>query len=288
MKNLKQSAILCIATLIAATTPAWTEPLGELAKQTHYHGISFARSGSTALLLATHHGIFAIDKDGDAKQVSLAQDFMGFSPDPSDPLSYFASGHPKTGGNVGFLKSGDGGSTWTQVSPGMDGPVDFHQMDVSPANSKTIYGNYDGIQISHDSGITWAAAGTAPESLIAIAASTLKVETLYAATKNGIEVSTDSGASWQSLAFSGEVVTMVKTGPKAVLLAFVVGKGLMKASEDKPSEWSTLANSFGDAVVLHLAINPADENNFALTTQENAVLESHDGGATFTPFGKAP
>jgi hypothetical protein len=60
----------------------------------------------------------------------------------------------------------------------------------------------------------------------------------------------------------------------------------MKASESKPDEWTLLSNGFGDAIPLHLAINPADFNHLALTTQENSVLESIDGGTTWAPFGK--
>jgi photosystem II stability/assembly factor-like uncharacterized protein len=212
---------------------------------------------------------------------------MGFSPGPSDPLTYFASGHPHTGGNSGFLKSIDGGATWKQISSGVDGPVDFHQMDVSPADPRTIYGNYGGLQVSHDGGNIWESVGPAPDNLIAIAASSVKAEILYAATKNGLHISIDGGVNWQPLAFDGEVVSMVKNGPHGVLMAFVLGKGLMKTTEEKPLEWTSVSNAFGDAIVLHLAINPADSTQLALTTQDNSVLESRDSGATWAAFGQA-
>ena len=287
MKIVTRLAFACAALAIAATAPATAETLKELAAHTHYHGIAFARSGSAALLLATHHGLFAVDSAGDATQVSPMQDYMGFSPGPSDPLTYFASGHPSGGGNSGFLKSSDGGATWKQISAGVDGPVDFHQMDVSPADPQTIYGNYGKIQASHDGGQTWTAMGTPPDKLIAIAASGVKAEQIYGATQNGLHVSVDSGATWQPLGFDGEVVSAVKTGPKGMLLAFVLGKGLMKASEDKPQDWTALSNGFGNAIPLHIAIDPIDSNHLAMTTQDNAVLESHDGGSTWAPFGNA-
>ncbi len=287
MKIITRIAFTCAALTFASATPGFAESLKELATRTHYHGIAFARSGSAVLLLASHHGLFAVDKTGDATQVSPVQDYMGFSPDPSDPLTYYASGHPHEGGNSGFLKSIDGGATWKQISAGIDGPVDFHQMDVSTVDLQTIYGNYDGLQVSHDGGHIWAAAGASPDSLIAIAASSIKAGTLYAATKNGLHISNDAGASWQPLAFDGEVASMVKTGPKGALLAFILGKGLMKANENKPMEWTALSNGFGDAIPLHIAINPADDTQLALTTQDNAVLESHDSGVTWGPFGQA-
>lgn len=270
---------------LSAIEPAPAETLAELAQHTHYHGIAFARTGTAVLLLASHHGMFALDKDGTATRVSPVQDFMGFSPDPSNPMSYYASGHPAGGGNSGFLHSVDGGATWKQLSPGVDGPVDFHQMDVSPADPKTIYGGYGQIQVSRDGGSTWAVAGNAPTDLIAIAASALKAERVYAATQNGLHVSQDAGASWKTLSFEGEVVSTVNTGPANVLFAFVLGRGLMKTIEDNPGAWTSLSNDFGKAIPLHLAADEKDGQHLALTTQTNDVLESRDGGATWRPFG---
>lgn len=272
---------------LISTTPAAAETLAELGQKTHYHGIAFARAGSAALMIATHHGLYAVDKDGTVLRVSPVQDFMGFSPDPASEVSLYASGHPATGGNSGFLRSGDGGANWTQLSPGVDGPVDFHQMDVSGADPKVIYGSFGQIQISRDGGATFAIAGDAPQRLIALAASSLKAERLYAATENGIFVSEDAAASWAPLAFAGEVASAVQTGPDNALYAFVVGRGFMKASEETPSSWSVLANDFGEGIPLHVAANPKDGQNLALTMQNNEVRESLDGGKTWRPFGQA-
>ncbi|TIT16878.1 MAG: hypothetical protein E5W85_00930 [Mesorhizobium sp.] len=45
--------------------------------------------------MATHHGLFRTGPDGQAELISPVQDFMGFTPDPSDPRSLYASGHPQ-------------------------------------------------------------------------------------------------------------------------------------------------------------------------------------------------
>ena len=286
MNKSKLLATLGVVTLLFAVTPASAETLGDLAKRTHYHGVSFARSGSAELLLATHHGIFAVDKTGDAEQVSVVHDYMGFSADPSNPLTYFASGHPASGGNSGFLRSIDGGATWTMISEGTNGPVDFHAMTVSPADPKTIYGSFKGIQTSHDSGQSWSMAGSAPQKLVSIAASAVDANKLYAATLDGLKMSVDGGANWQSAAYPGEQISLVETAPNGGLVAFVLGKGLMTADETKLEEWTLLSNGFGNAIPLHLAFDSKDSKHVVLTTQDNAVLESHDGGATFAPFGK--
>ncbi|MFZ5675377.1 MAG: WD40/YVTN/BNR-like repeat-containing protein [Pseudomonadota bacterium] len=273
------------ATLLAV--PASAETLAELGRKTHYHGIAFARSGTAALMIATHHGLYAVDKDGTVTRISPVQDFMGFSPDPANELGFYASGHPATGGNSGFLRSVDGGASWRQLSPGVDGPVDFHQMDVSAADPKVIYGSFGRIQVSRDGGASWEIAGDAPERLIALAASGVKAERLYAATENGVLVSEDGAQSWAPLAFAGEVASTIQTGPDNALYAFVVGRGLMKASEHKPDSWSLLSNDFGEAIPLHLAANSEDGQHLALTLQNNEVRESLDGGKSWRLFGQA-
>ena len=159
--------------MLTASTQARGATLADLNTQTHYHGIAVNRVGTAKLLLATHHGLFALDETGAATLVSPVQDFMGFSPHPTEALSYFASGHPATGGNLGFIASKDGGANWEQVSPGLDGPVDFHQLDVSPADSLVVYGVYGNVQRSADGGQSWTKTGDTPPGLIAIAASSI-------------------------------------------------------------------------------------------------------------------
>lgn len=61
----------------------------------------------------------------------------------------------------------------------------------------------------------------------------------------------------------------------------------MKTDEGNPGKWTALSNDFGEAIPLHLAIDAADDGHLALTTQNNDVLESLDGGATWRSFGQA-
>lgn len=159
-------------------------------------------------------------------------------------------------------------------------------MDVSPINPQTIFGNYGGIQISHDGGQTLADAGFSPLKLLAIAASGISADQIYAATQNGLYNSADAGKTWQPLEFDGKVESAIETGPSGSHCAFVLGQGLMKAQEDKPQDWTVLSNDFGDAIPLHIAIDSTDSTHLALTTQNNDVLESRDGGSNWAPFGK--
>lgn len=281
------AGVAVLMALSSAARPAEVErvPLATLDQQTHYHGIAVDPADRSRLYLATHHGFYRVHPDGTAERMSAVQDFMGFTPHPTDPSILYASGHPRSGGNLGFLLSADGGANWTQVSPGLNGPTDFHQMDVSPADAQTVYGNYGGIQVSRDAGKTWQMAGQAPERLFSLAASAQNANRVYAGTERGLLVSDDAAGTWRGAAFEAETVTLVTTGPDASLYAFVVGRGLMTATEGDPDTWS-MVSDVGGRVLLHLAIDGRDPQRMFAVAHKAGVLASEDGGRSWHAFGR--
>ncbi len=279
---------LVVPCLVAITLlQANAETLQEIAQHTHFHGVSFNRGGGDAeLVIATHHGIFAVMKDGSTAQISTAQDFMGFSADPSDPMRYFGSGHPAGGGNSGFLETRDGGATWSRLSDGVNGPVDFHSLAVSTANPKVIYGVFDGIQMSADGGLTWQITGGVPDGLVQLAASSVDSRRIFAATKSGLKVSSDSGSTWRNAAFDGEIVSAIRIESDGIAYAYVLGHGFLRSNESSLADWVPLSSSFGQAIPLHIASNPKDPNHLIISTQTSALLESRDGGKNWKSFGQ--
>ncbi len=271
--------------LAVAAPPGDRVPLAELRASTHIHGIAVDPKDPSRIYLATHHGFFVVSANGVATRVSENNnDYMGFTPHPTDPSVLYASGHPAGGGNLGFIISSDGGKTWQQISKGVKGPVDFHQMDVSKADAKTIYGVFGGLQVSKDGGRTWRLTAKMPEDLIDLAASATDVNRLYAATKHGLLASDDGGATWQPAHIPGPPATMVTTAAGGVVYAFVVGNGLIRGTEPN-FRWKTLSRGFGDRYVLHLAIDPTNDDKLYIVTNKADVLASKDGGRTWAVFG---
>lgn len=270
---------------VAAGPAAGTEALSvsQLKEHTHIHGLAVDRQDPEKLLIATHHGLFRSGSDGKAELISPVQDFMGFSPNPSDPKTLYASGHPAGGGNLGFIASTDNGVTWDQISPGANGPVDFHQMTVSLADPQVLYGAYGSLQVSRDGGKSWSVVGTLPEKLIDLAASAKDADTLYAATEAGLSVSRDGGQRWETV-LDGAPVSLVEVAADGSVYAFVLGRGLVQSAGSNIA-FKTISDALGDKILLHLAIDPADRNRIFAASHQGDILASTDGGASWTELG---
>lgn len=250
-------------------------PLSEVS---HIHGIAVEPGDSSRLFLATHHGVYLTSPDGTAERVSdNSNDYMGFSPHPTEADVFFASGHPTNGGNMGVIVSKNGARNWEELASGADGPVDFHAMDVSAADPNIIYGLYGKVQVSRDGGKSWETVGSPPADVFDIAASAVNADIVYAATRNGLMVSLDGGKKWNPTGVEGQPASMVETAADGTVYAFVLGSGLMKAPA-RTLTWQPIANSFGEQVLLHLAVDPGKPDRMFAVTGDSKILTSTDGG----------
>jgi photosystem II stability/assembly factor-like uncharacterized protein len=285
-------AIAFGALLSLAPVAAQGLSVKELAQHTHFHGLAVDPAESSRLLLATHHGLFSVAQDGSVRQVSSGtEDFMGFSPHPSDGVTLYSSGHPPAGGNLGFRVSTDGGRTWTRLSPGAAGIADFHSMTVSPADPRTIYGSYGGLQVSRDGGVSWTMVGPGPEGTLDLAASATDANRLYAGTSVGLMRSADGGKSWEPAHPTIDPVPMVAVAGDGTLYAYVLGTGLLRAKEPDLA-WRTVGGGLDGRIILHLAIDFADPQRlFAVAVDAGGhdpqLLASADRGESWTEFGGA-
>jgi len=276
------------AVLSALAGPAFSQAdttVAALAKDTHFHGIA-VDPDSSRLYLATHHGLYLAESDGRAQRISEVRDYMGFTAHPSEAI-LFASGHPAGGGNLGVIASTDGGRSWSKLADGIGGPVDFHQMDVSKADPRVIYGVYQALQRSADGGRTWQVVGPAPADIIALAASSGDVDVIYAATQSGLQRSSDGGKIWKPV--SDRPTTMVHVTRDGTVYAFMIATGLVRASEHNLA-WRVVGKGFGEEYLLHLAADPRNPQRlYAVTyhprTRAQNVIASEDGGERWARLG---
>ncbi|WP_355660903.1 WD40/YVTN/BNR-like repeat-containing protein [Halomonas salifodinae] len=272
-----------LTTLVLAGCSREPEGIGleQLRQQTHIHGLAFDRTDSERIWLATHHGFHVVGADGLARRVSEeTHDFMGFTPHPEEAAVFFASGHPARGGNLGVMVSTDGGQRWTQRSPGVEGPVDFHQLTVSAADPEVLYGAYrGGLQVSRDGGHQWQLQARAPEGLIALAASGRDPEQLYAATQAGLLMSPDGGQRWRQLHGERRPVSLVVVD-RGWLYAYMVGVGLIRAEEGS-RDWEVIHHGWEEGYLIHLAVDPSDPAHLVAADEQGRLLRSTDGGRTW-------
>ncbi|WP_139257575.1 WD40/YVTN/BNR-like repeat-containing protein [Natronohydrobacter thiooxidans] len=261
-------------------------PLAALLAGTHIHGLAVDRADPSRLMIATHHGLHALDIDsGLTVQVSdHRDDLMGFVAHPAEPAGFLASGHPARGGNLGVIASSDRGKSWVKLSDGVDGPVDFHQMDISKADPAVVWGNYGGLQRSRDGGATWEMVADAPVGLIDIAASAADPERLYAATEVGLFVSAADAEGWQRAHPAQAPVTLVEVTQDGILHAFIFDEGLVRRAEDS-AEWERLHPGFEDRFLLYFAVDPQAPERVFTATQHGEVLASEDGGRNWRQLG---
>ncbi|MBN8631640.1 MAG: hypothetical protein J0L76_12365 [Rhodobacterales bacterium] len=268
-----------IATLAAPAAAEEAIPLADLLSKTHIHGIAPGAGGIDSLTLATHDGLWAVDLAGQrATRLGLSRDdFMGYSTVPGSTGTAYASGHPVTGGNLGVIRSDDAGTSWTHVSDGLNGPVDFHNMEVSRADPAVIYGiGHDGVvQRSGDGGLSWEASGQAPDKLIDIATSAEDAATLYAATETGLLLSRDKGASWSAILDDAPVST-VDVGADGVVRAVDLAQGLITIGP--ALEIVPVSNDLPDGYLLLLATISTAPHRLAAMSAKGRLVVSDDGG----------
>lgn len=253
------------------------------------HGLAVDAVDSNVVWIASHTGLFQIQKDKELFVVGDGRDdYMGFSIHPTDPKTLYSSGHPSTGGNIGFQKSTDGARTWQHVSGGVNGPVDFHALAVSQVDPNIVYGWYRArLQRSVDGGQTWRVIDSSlnTSQVIGLVTDGREKDTVYATTTKGLLVSRDQGANWSKLGekIGDEVVTAMAVSPadNQELLVFAQGSGLVK-SMDGGSIWSKIETPLADQMVMGLSYDKHNPKVVYAVNQGLALYKSIDGAATWT------
>ena len=243
---------------------------------TDIHGIAVNPDDPSELYVATHNGLIR-GKNGTWERVgSMQDDLMGFSMHPTNGSTFWTSGHPKSGGNMGVRHSTDGGSTWTQLS--LDG-VDFHAMTISAADAKVLWGAWRGsIYHSTDGAKTWQTYANAPAARSLTAHPTEK-DTLFATIQTGIMRSADAGKTWQPFADVAAMNVAVDPSDPAVLYAGL--KTGVTRSTDGGKTWQALPLRTS-APAGYLAIDPHDPSNVWAATYATAIHRTTDRGETWT------
>lgn len=235
----------------------------------HVHGLAIDPADKQ-LIAASHFGTFRVRDNGQVEQFGPTQDFMGFS--VAGPGQYLASGHPGAEqdgpGNLGLIESLDGGRTWETVA--LEGKADFHTLE---ARHGRVYGHSGGVLMVSEDKKAWDTRGSI--ALADLAVSPQDPDTVLVTTQQGLGLSTDGGRSFQGLPDT----------PVLVLLSWsedgtVVGSdpnGGVHVSADGGRTWEVRGSAGGQPAAI-----TADGDDVFVATTDGRIMESDDGGQTFT------
>lgn len=257
-------------------------------KASHVHGLAVDR-GANRVYLATHDGLFALQNDTELQQVgSSRDDFMGFSPHPTDPNVLLSSGHPKRGGNIGFQRSDNKGETWKKISNGNpSGPADFHAMMVHPANPDHIYGWFKlRVHRSLDGGKIWEVLPNQPPEVLSFAGDPRNENVLYLGTIGDLLMSADRGETWTSIGekVKSDVVFDIEVDATTGSLYLATrDQGILRVSRGLEGGMFTKAMGKlpeGD-VPQYLALDPKNPDTMFVFSKAHTLYKSTDGGRTW-------
>jgi photosystem II stability/assembly factor-like uncharacterized protein len=249
------------------------------------HGLAVDIENPDQLYIANHSGVYGLDSTGELSAINEVEaDFMSFATHPTDPNIMFSSGHPTTGGNLGFQKSDDGGKTWEKVSDGLNGPVDFHTLAVDQANPDVIYGYYSGqLQRSIDGGSNWQYVDI-PGNIIQLATGPNE-GSVYAATASGLYVSDDQAETWSPIdTFTGIAISVaVNPEDKNEIAIFTEADGLQK-SIDGGQSWQAISTPLRSERIFFIAYSKSSPEVMYILSEKLNVLMSNDSGASWQQY----
>ena len=202
---------------------------------------------------------------------------------PSDPHILYA------GTLQGVFCSKDGGATWTQISP--PGSHEIHEIEslaVDPGDPGTVYaGTWHLPWKTSDGGKTWhnIKQGLIVDSdVFSIIVDPEHPHTVYLSACSGIYKSENAGTLFHKIqgipSEARRTRSLMQDPEKRDVVYAGTTEGLYKTAD---AGKSFMRMTDADVVVNDVYVDPADSNRVLLATDRSGVLESEDGGATFTP-----
>jgi hypothetical protein len=257
----------------------------------HVHGLAVNPTNPKIFYVATHNGLLQRSESGQWFWMGKQRaDYMGFTADPTNENRFYSSGHPPTGGNLGFQISDNRGEDWQQISlPG----VDFHALTIAPSNPNVFYGfpasGAEGIHRSTDGGKTWVK--TQMKGLEAapfgLHVDPRNADHVFATTRAGLYESRDRGETWSAIASTQNApvvgLALLNSDNNTVMIGYRVlqsNSGLYQ-SNDAGKTWEKLGTGT-EGLILQLTISPSNSQIIYAVNENNLVFQSQNGGRSWT------
>lgn len=256
----------------------------------HVHGLAVNPDNPNIIYVASHNGLLQRSETGKWFWMGKQRaDYMGFTADPTNSDRFYSSGHPSTGGNLGFQVSENQGEDWQQIS--LSG-VDFHALAIAPSNPNIFYGfpasGAQGLHLSGDGGKTW----TKPRMLglndapFELAVDPNNPDHALATTRSGMYESSNSGDNWTLVPNTQEApvvsLALLAEGDRTIMYGYRLLKSApgIYRSDDGGKTWEKLWTET-EGVVVKLAIAPNNPQILYAVNKNNTVFQSQDGGKSW-------
>jgi photosystem II stability/assembly factor-like uncharacterized protein len=256
----------------------------------HIHGLTVSPENPNIIYAASHNGLLQRSESGQWFWVGKDRsDYMGFTGDRTNGQRFYSSGHPSTGGNLGFRVTDNGGEEWKFIS--MEG-VDFHVLGISPSNPQVFYGwassGAKGLFVSADGGKNWTqpritGLSDAPFDLVV---DPEKPNRVFATTRSGIYESVNRGDDWTAITNMQTApviaLNLVKQGDRTIMYGYrfeEANAGIYRSNDDGKN-WEKLWTETG-GVIVKLAVAPSNSQILYAANEKNQVFQSQDSGKTW-------
>lgn len=243
----------------------------------HVHGLGVDPADGV-LYAATHSGLFRVPEQGEAERVAnRAQDTMGFT--VAGPSQFLGSGHPdlREEGQpplLGLIASADRGESWDTRSLG--GEVDFHALHAAHGKVYGFDSTSSTFMVTEDEK-GWDRRAQLPMRDFAV--SPKDPETVLATTQQGLARSTDGGRTFAAV--PAAPVLAVLGWVQDARLYGVAPDGTVHTSPDGGATWGVRGSAGSPPEAF--AVDARDGREVLYVAGEQGILQSTDGGRTFTP-----
>lgn len=189
----------------------WARSSNGLTDTTIQHFVIDPKTSST-LYVATNTSVF---KSSDAATnwaalqlpVANINVIVSLVIDPVNTSTLYAGVATNDIGTSGIFKSGDGGATWSRITPPAVDDIPL-LLAIDPTHPATIYAASQQLFKSTDGGGTWTQLGAIPnkagtDNIASILVDPVTPSTLYVTAFDAIAKSTDGGSTWNAVTLPG-------------------------------------------------------------------------------------